>query len=92
MVATIILDLILFYIVGWIVHFVMGSDGGPLHYCFIGGAGAGLGVLLEWVANRSAGNHVTLDSLLCDCRMGSPKAENQIYEIAQRNRRRQFIT
>lgn len=55
MVATIILDLILFYIVGWVVHFIMGSDGGPLHYCFIGGAGAGLGALLEWVANRSAG-------------------------------------
>ena len=67
MVATIILDLILFYIVGWIVHFVMGPDGGPLHYCFIGGAGAGLGAFLEWVTKSSTGTFwgIMLRWILC---------------------------
>ena len=52
MAATIILALIYFWIVGWVVHCIMGADGGPLHYCFIGGAGVGVGAFLEWITNR----------------------------------------
>ena len=52
MAATIILALIYFWIVGWVVHCIMGADGGPLHYCFIGGAGVGVGAFLEWISNR----------------------------------------
>ena len=50
--VNVILVLILFWLLGWVVHFIMGKDGGPLHYCFIGGAGAGVGAFLEWVTNR----------------------------------------
>ena len=49
MVATIILALIYFWFVGWLVHGLMGADGGPLHNCFIGGAGVAVGCFLEWI-------------------------------------------
>ena len=52
MAATVILALIFFWVIGWIVHCIMGRDGGPLHYCFIGGAGTGVGAVLEWITNR----------------------------------------
>ena len=52
MAATVILALIFFWVIGWIVHCIMGRDGGPLHYCFIGGAGTGVGAFLEWFTNR----------------------------------------
>ena len=44
--VNVILVLILFLLLGWIVHFIMGKGGWPLHYCFIGGAGAGVGTFL----------------------------------------------
>ena len=50
--VNVILVLILFWLLGWVVHFIMGKDGGPLHYCFIGGAGTGVGAFLEWITNR----------------------------------------
>ena len=50
--ATIVLALIYFWIVGWVVHCIMGADGGLLHYCFIGAAGVGVGAFLEWISNR----------------------------------------
>ena len=52
MAATVILALSFFWLAGWVVHRIMGKDGGPLHYCFVGGAGTGLGAFLEWVTNR----------------------------------------
>ena len=50
--VNVILVLILFWLLGWVVHLIMGKDGGPLHYCFIGGAGTGVGAFLEWITNR----------------------------------------
>ena len=52
MAATVIQALIFFWVIGWIVHCIMGRDGGPLHYCFIGGTGTGVGAFLEWITNR----------------------------------------
>ena len=49
MAVTIVLALIYFWFVGWLVHRIMGADGGHLHNCFIGGTGVGLAALLEWV-------------------------------------------
>ena len=52
MATSVILALIFFWGIGWVVHCIMGKDGGPLHYCFIGGAGCGVGAFLEWITNR----------------------------------------
>ena len=50
--VDVVLALIFFWIIGWVVHKIMGKDGNFLHFIFIGGAGCGLGTLLEWITNR----------------------------------------
>jgi uncharacterized membrane protein YeaQ/YmgE (transglycosylase-associated protein family) len=50
--TDLILALLFFTLIGWITHKIMGRDGGILHFCFIGGAGCGLGAFLEFLTNR----------------------------------------
>lgn len=52
MLLNIVLALIFFWIIGWVVHKIMGRDGSFLHFCFIGGAGSGVGSFLEWATGR----------------------------------------
>lgn len=50
--VDIVLALIFFALMGWVTHRLMGRRDNILHYCFIGGAGSGLGSLLEFVTGR----------------------------------------
>ena len=50
--VDIVLALIYFALIGWVAHRIMERKDNVLHYCFLGGAGSGLGALLEFITGR----------------------------------------
>lgn len=53
--TNIVLMILVCAVIGWAVHKIMGlgnHGGGLLHNAFIGGAGCGLGALIEWATGH----------------------------------------